>query len=335
MTHLNGYEKAYINGMKKGGMKPKDIAAEMDVPLPTIYRIIREGFIKDPTTRVETRGGSSKYSVRDKRSVVNYAKANRRATLSDITNECNIDACRNTIRKILNDAGLNNRVARMKPFLMPRHVVIRKLFANEHLEWTLDDWKQVIWTDESTFELGKGSGQLRVWRKVDEEFNQDCTGSTFKSGRATVMVWGAIAHGQKSPLVVLDKERRTATDFVDQVYDGPLLGFLDGFTDPILMEDGAPIHRAKKSNLWREEHDLQKMVWPAQSPDLNPIENLWSIMKKAVDKLHKQSDTTELLIKNIEEAWDNIPMETINHLVESMPERVGALKKNKGKSTQY
>lgn len=335
MTEIKSTKKAYVNGMSKGGMKAKDIAIVVNLPLGTVYRIIREGYTEDEVPREQKRGRPPKFSERDIRSVVNFAKGQRRATLAEITNECNIDAHPNTIRKMLRNAGFNNRIARMKPFLMPRHIVMRKIFANEHLEWTLDDWKQVIWTDESTFELGKNYRQIRVWRKVNEEFDQDCIGSTFKSGRTTVMVWGAIAHGKKSELVILDKGKRTATDFVDQVYEGPLLGFMDGFTDPILMEDGAPIHRAKRSQIWRDEHDLQKLVWPAQSPDLNPIENLWAIMKNAVQKLHSQSDTTEDLIKNIKEAWENIPMETINHLVETMPARVGALSKNKGKSTRY
>jgi len=208
------------------------------------------------------------------------------------------------------------------------------LFAKEHLGWTIDQWKQVIWTDESSFESGK-SGQLRVWRTADEEFNQECTGSTHKSGRTSVMVWGAIAYDQKSELVVMDKNKRTAADFVDQVYDGPLLQFLTGFIDPILMEDGAPIHRAKAATEWRDELELKKLIWPAQSPDMNPIENLWAVMKKAVQKVHKSGDTVDVLIKNIKEAWENIPMELINRLVETMPTRVNELKKNKGKSTRY
>ena len=80
---------------------------------------------------------------------------------------------------------------------------------------------------------------------------------------------------------------------------------------------------------------MKKLIWPAQSPDMNPIENLWAVMKKAVQKVHKSGDTVDVLIKNIKEAWENIPMEVINRLVETMPTRVNELKKNKGKSTRY
>jgi len=316
-------------------MDIKDIAVKAKVGLSTVYTIIKAGYTGKPTPTVETRGRPPKFAERGERAVVRYTLKNRRATLGEITNASPVKAHPNTIRKVLKKNEINSRVARMKPYLMPRHIVNRKVFAKEHLNWTLDQWKEVIWTDESSFELGKPSGKQLVWRKLDEAFNQDCTGSTFKSGRSSVMVWGAIAYGKKSELVVMDKNRRTATDFVDQVYDGPLLQFMTEFIDPILMEDGAPIHRAKVSNDWRDEHELQKLVWPAQSPDLNPIENLWSTMKRAVYKKHRSSDTVDVLIKNIREAWENLSMKEVNTLVESMPNRVKKLSKNKGKGIDY
>ena len=146
---------------------------------------------------------------------------------------------------------------------------------------------------------------------------------------------GAISHGKKSELVILDKGRRTAADFIDQVYNGPLLRFMEGFNDPILMEDGASIYSASKSKKWREDHKLKKIVWPAQSPDMNPIENLWSVMKKDVQKTHKPSGNTDALIKNIIDAWENIPIQVINRLVETIPARVDTLRKKKGKSTRF
>jgi hypothetical protein len=124
-------------------------------------------------------------------------------------------------------------------------------------------------------------------------------------------------------------------DFVDQVYDGPLLEFMDGFVDPVLMEDGAPVHRSLAPKVWRQEHNVTKMVWPAQSPDLNPIENIWMQMKTVIQKNNEGSVTLERLEQMIRDAWDNIPMERINHLVESVPDRVKVLKKNHGKSTRW
>ena len=74
MTHLTCCQKAYINGLNDGGMKVKDIATKVDVPLTTVYRVIKLGYTKEPTPIVETRGRPSKFTARDRRAVVNIAK---------------------------------------------------------------------------------------------------------------------------------------------------------------------------------------------------------------------------------------------------------------------
>ena len=61
----------------------------------------------------------------------------------------------------------------------------------------------VLWTDEASFELGKNSREIRVWRKSDETWNTDCLAPTFKSGRVSLMVWGCMVHDRLGPLVVL------------------------------------------------------------------------------------------------------------------------------------
>ena len=50
------------------------------------------------------------------------------------------------------------------------------------------------------------------------------------------------------------------------------------------MEDGAPIHRNKASTTWRANHNIEKLVWPTNLPNLKPIENVWKILKDCVQK---------------------------------------------------
>jgi hypothetical protein len=151
----------------------------------------------------------------------------------------------------------------------------------------------------------------------------------------SVMVWGAISLNKKSRLVVMPVGRRTAVDFVEVVYEGPLIEFLDEFIYPVLMEDGSPLHRSNAPKHWLQEHEVKKMVWPAQSPDMNPIENLWMQMKQRVAKAHTPSMTRETFTKSIMDAWEDISIDRINTLVNSMPSRVSDLMKNKGKSTRW
>jgi len=98
-------------------------------------------------------------------------------------------------------------------------------FAKKYRHWTESDWKNVIWTDESSFELGKTSQQIRVWRKAHEAYESKCVAPTFKSSRSSVMVWGAFTRFDKSPLVLMPEGEQTTTDFVHNVYDSTLSVF--------------------------------------------------------------------------------------------------------------
>jgi hypothetical protein len=94
----------------------------------------------------------------------------------------------NTLRRVIKSLGYNIRIAVKKPYLSDSHKAQRLQFAPEHQHWSVDGWKKVIWTDESCFEIGKISQQIRVWRRTSEKFNNSCLAPTFKFGRTSVMV---------------------------------------------------------------------------------------------------------------------------------------------------
>ena len=106
----------------------------------------------------------------------------------------------------------------------------------------------------------------------------------------------------------------------------------------ILMEDGAPVHRCNIANQWRKERGIDVLCWPSQSPDLNPIENLWMIMKRKVQQHRSRVGK----FKNVEEhkaclqkVWDEMNPEDWNKLIASMPKRIKMVIKSKGGSSGY
>lgn len=104
--------------------------------------------------------------------------------------------------------------------------------------------------------------------------------------------------------------------------------------DPfIFMQDNDPKHTARSVKQWFSSENINVLDWPAQSPDLNPIENLWADVEIALEK--KVSKNAEELFQNVKEIWQSIPVERCQHLVASLPKRCKAVLEAKGYPTKY
>jgi acid phosphatase class B len=101
------------------------------------------------------------------------------------------------------------------------------------------------------------------------------------------------------------------------------------------QQDNNPKYRSKWAEKWFADHGYTVMKWPAQSPDLNPIEHLWWYLKKKLDKYEIPSSSQHQLWECCETEWEKIPKEVCQNLIESMPRRVEAVLRVKGGHTKY
>jgi hypothetical protein len=101
------------------------------------------------------------------------------------------------------------------------------------------------------------------------------------------------------------------------------------------MEDNAPSHTAKVTKAFRFQNNIRKLEdWPPQSPDLNPIKNLWKIIKTNIQTNYQPKSIPEMK-EAIHQAWDNIPAQTLRNLLRSMPSRMEAVIKANGGPINY
>jgi transposase len=105
--------------------------------------------------------------------------------------------------------------------------------------------------------------------------------------------------------------------------------------DMIFQQDNDPKHTSNKAKAYIEEQGWRVLGWPAQSPDLNPIEHLWAHLKKQLCKFEQPPKGQIELWERVTDVFYGIPKSVCQNLIESMPRRIQAVKKAKGGPTKY
>lgn len=337
-------ERLAICKMAEAGVDQAKIAETMDRPPRTIRRIIHNSVARGHNEDLPRSGRPHKIDARAMRHIQLEIHKNRRQTLGDITETLNRSISGGVTKKTVANAihdnlGMSSCVARKKPNLKPGHIARRMVWAEEKLGWTMEEWKRVIFTDESSVELGKLSCQPRVWRSPSEEYLPQCLVRTFKSGRTSVMVWGAIAYNHLGPLIVMPKGMRKGVHYVNLVMAGPLWDFYSKLVEELgvvkVVEDGAPVHTCGLAKSFRRYHGMDSLIHPANSPDLNPIEHVWKKLKTQINDRPVHPRSAIDLEAAIMEEWAKIDVSFINKLIDSMPKRVDAVLEAHGGPTKY
>lgn len=273
-------------------------------------------------------------SVRDDSMIRRCAKVNPFTTTTEIkTLNPNIRASCRTIRRRLSvEFGLKSRVAARKPLLTPKQCQKRLQFCKKFKNWTVDKWKNVIFSDESSF-LQFGTYKKRVWRPALSRCKTKYTVGTVKYPPKQ-MIWGCMsASGRGSIHFIPPNETVTGAKYLDILRDHLKLSMRISRTT-IFQQDGAPAHTAKDVTKWFKDNGIKVLEWPGNSPDLNPIENLWEIMKRQLRAKNPTSlQDMRFWLMTI---WcKEVSQELCARLVESMPRRIMAVIKNKGQASKY
>ena len=122
-------------------------------------------------------------------------------------------------------------------------------------------------------------------------------------------------------------------------YEGTFFPLSNRLGDPsadwIFMDDNATCHRSFVTNAFKTQADIRTLKWPARSPDLNPIENVWSLLKRRVRRSIRSGDDLSRLEALLRQEWDRLSQEVINRLIESMSSRIRQVIEVSGEVTKY
>ncbi len=166
-----------------------------------------------------------------------------------------------------------------KPLLNQRQHQKSLTWAVEKNNWTVAQWSKVLFSDESKFCISFGNQGPRVWRKSGEAQNLCCLKSSVKFPQS-VMIWAAMSSAGVGPLCFLKSTVSAA--IYQEILEHFMLPSADklyGEADFIFQQDLAPAHTAKGIKSRFNDHGVTVLDWPANSPDLNPVENLWILSR--------------------------------------------------------
>ncbi len=209
----------------------------------------------------------------------------------------------------------------------------RLTWAKEKKNWTVAQWSKVLFSDESKFCISFGNQGTRVWRKSGEAHNPCRLKSSVKFPQS-VMIWAAMSSAGVGPLCFLKSTVNTAInqDILEH-FMLPSANKLYGDADFIFQQGLTPAHTAKGTKSWFNEHGVTVLDFPANSPDLNPIENLWDILKRKMRGT--RPNNADDLKAAIKATWASITPEQCHRLIASIPLRIDAVIHAKKGPTKY
>lgn len=231
--------------------------------------------------------------------------------------------------QICNRRLLDRKSVRKKPLLSPKQMSARLQFAQANLRRPLAFWRNVLFTDEKLYVTFRRPKHVYVLK-----------GSPAPIVPAVkcppkIQLWGGISyfgttslyrlHGKQTSALYIQRLEENLQNEAARLFRGRW----------VYMHDSTSygVHGSKATRKWLGDNVLFIDPWPANSPDLNPIEHVWSWLSREVGKLNPKS--VEEYWSALDETWRSMDPSLFRNLVDSMPRRLRAVVRANGGNTEY
>lgn len=320
-------------------MSIREIASKLRLSKSTVGRIIKKNEVTgNPGAEKRGRcGRKRKTNAHDDKILLRNNVKDPQKTSQDLQRDlvsAGIQIESSTVRRRLLEVS---RIARrpLKKALLTASMKLKRLaWAKKHKEWTKEDWTKVVFSDETHFEV-HGIRSVVVRRSVGEPVRVGHIQQAPKHPPKK-MFWGiftANGPGRLVPVEGMMNSVKYQATLKTHLLPALRECFPNG--DGIFQQDNAPCHVSKKTQCFFRTEKITVLEWPGNSPDINPIENLWAIMKRRI--MGKDCSTMEKLICAVIQVWfhDEEVRNMCQKLVESMPSRITEVIKAKGGHISY
>ncbi|GFU79119.1 transposable element Tcb2 transposase [Trichonephila clavipes] len=180
--------------------------------------------------------------------------------------------------------------------------------GNEHHNWTEQDWACVLFSDESRFSLSSDCRRQLIWRESGTAYRPENIQEKDRYPTCSIMVWADIMINGRTRLHVVANGTMTGQRYIDEVLLPHVRLFRDAVGDKFVSMD--------------DNEGIQRLVWPARSPDVHPIENVWDALGRQVAGRNYPPTNKNTLIRALTEEWDKLSQQLLDNVVQSMVRRV-------------
>lgn len=332
--HCTATDKERIIGVYQGNNSIRGTSNITGFPKSTVSRIIAKFESEEGYERTSGSGRPRKTTEADDRAIVRLMRNDRGITSEDILEQLpllnvSVDTI---IRRITESGEFRSYWKINKPFISENNRQIRVQWCRDRLHWPIEWWRKVLWSDESPYVL-RYNRKKRVWRRHNERYKPFALKGTVKHDQK-LMVWGCFAaHGVGNLYRVegIMESEQYKVILREQLLPSAQLLFQG--RDYTFQQDNDPKHTSRATRAYMDELGIDPEEWPSQSPDLNPIENLWSYLDWTLRD--RQCGNLEELWEALQEGWYALDWEYLTKLADSMPRRLQAVIDNNGYPTKY
>ncbi|GFU88176.1 transposable element Tcb2 transposase [Trichonephila clavipes] len=205
----------------------------------------------------------------------------------------------------------------------PQHRTARLQWCREHHNWTEQDWACVLFSDESRFSLSSDCRRQLIRRESGTAYRPENIQEKDRYPTCSIMVWAGIMINGRTRLHVVANGTMTGQRYIDEVLLPHVRLFRGAVGDKfVFMDDNATFHQTLAVQDCLDSEGIQRLVWPARSPDLNPIENVWDALGRQVAGRNYHPTNKNTLIRALTEECDKLPQQLLDNVVQSMVRRV-------------
>ncbi|GFW91826.1 transposable element Tcb2 transposase [Trichonephila clavipes] len=280
--HMDAFTRGRIIGKLEEGRSVTIVAAEIGIAHSIVSRLWRQFQTTGTAIRGFSSGRPRGITPADDRYIVLQTRRNR--------------------RQIAGEIARHTTQATGRP--ISRFSVARRLH------------------DESRFSLSSDSHRILIWRERGSRNHPSNIIERDRYGGRGVLVWGGIILGSRTDLHIFDAGSVNGTRYCNEI----LLPYVRLFRGAmglqfLFMDENAPCHRTVAVEQLLESEDIERMDWPARSPDLNPIEHVWEFLGRRLAARTLPPVTIRELRLALQDEWAAMPQQLIDTLILSMGRR--------------